>query len=263
MLGEPSRGPCVAFNRTLVRRQTIISACSCCGSTRLVATSSSHTVPFGRCVHICHALDIDAEHINEAVSLALIERCGPGSRAQNTLGDKSMSVRVLTDQVAPRRWPHDYQRRLLASLAGILLVSGAVLTGPAQAAGVHAETGEIFINPGTGFFSVTKPTYVGPGTKIKIPAGATAYLAYENGCAQRIEGARTVEVLAVSPCESGQAQTTLDAGTPTTPSATGEASTFMSPPVLLGGLVIAGGVGAALALSGGSSGSSGDKPVSP
>jgi hypothetical protein len=140
------------------------------------------------------------------------------------------------------------------------LVSGTVLTGPAQAAGVHAETGEIFINSGTGFFSVTKPTYVGPGTKIKIPAGATAYLAYENGCTQRIEGARTVEVLAVSPCESGQAQT---AGSPTTPSATGEASTFMSPPVLSGGLVIAGGVGAALALSGGSSGSGGDKPVSP
>ena len=173
-----------------------------------------------------------------------------------------MCLQVLTVQVASRRWPLEFQRCLLAGLAGVL-VSFAVLTGTAQAAAVHAETGEIFINPGTGFFSVTKPTYVPPGTKIKVPAGATAYLAYENGCTQRIEGARTVEVLTVSPCESRQAPTTGEAGTPTTPNAAEQSSTFISPPVLLGGLVIAGGVGAALALSGGSSDSSGNKPMSP
>ena len=144
-------------------------------------------------------------------------------------------------------------------VAALLAVTGVLMvSGPAQAAAVHAEAGEVFINPGSGFIPVTTTTYVAAGTTIMVPAGATAYLAYEGGCTTRIEGPRTVAVAAVPPCQPGQGQATADWAAQTSP--TGQAVDALSTPVVIGGLVVAGGVGAALALSGGGN----DKaPLSP
>lgn len=148
------------------------------------------------------------------------------------------------------------------SLLALTAVAVSVPYDRAEAAAVSPQAGSVFVNPGDGFFHVERPTYVAPGSKILVSEGGSAYLAFSAACATTIEGPRTIEVPPTPPCAAGQSSPPAgwdQAGTVTAGQTGSAASGIGTETLVIGGLVIAGGAGAAIGLSGGGGG----KPASP
>ncbi|MFZ1109166.1 MAG: hypothetical protein WAN43_12600 [Rhodomicrobium sp.] len=126
-------------------------------------------------------------------------------------------------------------RRAARVLVSAVAVA-ALLATSAEAAMLANVEGSVSVNRGDGF----RPTDGGsvvPGDRIRTGAGS-ASIVYENGCSTRIGPNQTVVVLSSPPgCNAGLKD--------------GEVApaSFGVPPILLGGLVVGGAVGLAVALS--------------
>lgn len=126
--------------------------------------------------------------------------------------------------------------RSKAIFLAILASLGAV---PALAATVHVKSGEVFIDRGKGYTPVKGSTNGSAGDTVMVLAGGAGEVVYSDGCRQPVDVGAVVTISEASPCGAanvGYADHTL----------------------IIGGLVVAGGVAAAIALSGSDS----DKPAS-
>jgi len=127
--------------------------------------------------------------------------------------------------------------RSKAILLAIVASLGAV---PAVAATVNVKGGEVFIDRGKGYTPVRGSTQGNPGDTVMVLVGGAGEIIYGDGCRQPVDVGSVVTIGQASPCSAannvGYADHTL----------------------IIGGLVVAGGVAAAIALSGGDS----DKPAS-
>lgn len=112
--------------------------------------------------------------------------------------------------------------------------------GPVWAATVNVKSGQVFIDRGQGYLRVTGPTNGQPGDTVMVMAGSTGEIVYADGCRQPVEVGSVVSITETSPCSLTNAEG------------------FADHTLIIGGLVVAGGVGAAIALSG----SDDDRPAS-
>jgi hypothetical protein len=127
--------------------------------------------------------------------------------------------------------------RFFMSLAiTALAIAGA---GPVWAATVNVKSGQVFIDRGKGYLRVTGPTDGQPGDTVMV--GSAGEIVYADGCRQPVEVGAVVSITDTSPCGATNAEG------------------FADHTLIIGGLVVAGGVGAAIALSGGGDD---DKPAS-
>jgi hypothetical protein len=102
---------------------------------------------------------------------------------------------------------------------------------PAAAASVVVKSGSAFIDRGSGYAAVRGSTNGNPGDTVMVLVGGAAEIVYEDGCRTPVDVGSVVTIGQASPCgaaSGGYADHTL----------------------IIGGLVVAGGVAAAIALSG-------------
>lgn len=110
----------------------------------------------------------------------------------------------------------------------------------ANAAILSSVQGPVSINKGSGFAAAGAGAEVSPGDQVMTGANGSATVDYGPGCSQSIGSGQVVVVPAAPACAAGAAG--MNTGT-----------------LVVGGLVVGGGVAAAIALSGGSD----KKPISP
>lgn len=136
--------------------------------------------------------------------------------------------------------------KVLAGLASMLALSSAA--GAASLTGVQ---GSIMVNSGSGYFMATGPVELKIGDMVLANPGSAGQLKFPDGCNVPLQQGVVITVGTTSPCAvhaDGQQQPGPGA------------DSFGSGALIVGGLVIAGGIGLALASGGGSSSSS---PASP
>jgi hypothetical protein len=106
----------------------------------------------------------------------------------------------------------------------------------ASAATVQVKSGEVFIDRGAGYKPVPGSAAAKAGDIVMVLAGGSGEIVYEDGCRQPVDVGAVVSVGETSPCalNSGSVDYTL----------------------VIGGVVVAGGVAAAIALSGSDGGAS-------
>lgn len=115
-------------------------------------------------------------------------------------------------------------------------VVAALLASNAQAAMLANIEGAVTVNRGNGFQPIVAGGQLAPGDRVSVGAGS-ADIVYENGCSQKIAANQVVAVLASSPpCTGGGIKDSADADPGINP-------------LLVGGLVVGGAVGLAVALS--------------
>jgi hypothetical protein len=102
---------------------------------------------------------------------------------------------------------------------------------PAAAASVNVKSGSAFIDRGSGYTEVRGATNGNPGDSVMVLAGGSAEIVYGDGCRQPVDVGAVVTIGQASPCGA----------------ATGG---YADHTLIIGGLVVAGGVAAAIALSG-------------
>lgn len=124
----------------------------------------------------------------------------------------------------------------------IAAVLGAFGSASALAATVNPLGGEVFIDRGNGYAAVQSATQGTAGDTVMVMAGSRAEVIYHDGCRQTVDVGAVVVIGETSPC----ALTDTVGGVDYT--------------LVIGGLAVAGGIAAAIALSGGDSN---DRPVSP
>ena len=135
------------------------------------------------------------------------------------------------------------------STTGTIVAVAALLLGSVQvfAATVESISGAVFVNKGQGFQAATLGTQVNPGDIVMVRNGGEALVVYGDGCQSHVKSGKTVTVGTSSPC-SAVDQSQLKPGT-------------IGPDTLLiGGVVVAAGVGVAVILS---NNDSNNKPASP
>lgn len=110
---------------------------------------------------------------------------------------------------------------------------------PAVAATVNVKGGEVFIDRGKGYTPVRGSTQGQAGDTVMALAGGAGEIVYSDGCRQPVDVGAVVTIGEASPCGAANLG-------------------YPDHTLILGGLVVAGGVAAAIALSGGDS----DKPAS-
>jgi hypothetical protein len=126
-------------------------------------------------------------------------------------------------------------RRAARSLVSAAVITALLATG-AEAAMLTNVEGSVSLNRGDGY----RPTGGGgvvPGDRVRTVAGS-ASIVYENGCSTWVGPHQTVAVLASPPPCAGGAK---DGGV--------AAPDLGAPPLLVGGLLVGGAVGLAIALS--------------
>lgn len=128
--------------------------------------------------------------------------------------------------------------------AAIGALFGAGLAMSAKADAATLTGGGLLIDTGSGYQVVAPPMEVQAGTSIIANPDGRGEILYADGCVQRVRPGEVVLVTEASPCA---------AGAPVRSTGIGDYG------LVIGGLVVGGGVIAALALSGGDS----DKPKSP
>lgn len=141
-------------------------------------------------------------------------------------------------------------KRLVALLGASALVAASFT---AEAATLDAIQGGVLVNRGAGYEVATGPTELKPGDLVIANPDGSAQVSYTDGCSVPVQAGTVVGVEAQSPCAT-QANNRPAPG-PEAPASAG----LNTSTLVIGGLVVAGGVGAALALGGGGS----DKPASP
>ena len=139
--------------------------------------------------------------------------------------------------------------RFLATLIACLFMLSA-----AHAASVEPKIGQVYIDSGNGFVPVGQLTPVEAGTVVMVTQGSVAKIWYD-GCWAKIEGPQTVRISAESACAAG----TLQGSAPASQPVTGMGA-LGTTPVIVGGILVAGGVAAAIAIA---NRDNDDKPASP
>ncbi len=114
-----------------------------------------------------------------------------------------------------------------------------VMAVQASAATVQPTAGQVYVDRGQGYVPVSGPTTVKPGDVVMVTAGGSAQVIYKDACAQAVSVGSVVVVAAVPPCAAN-------------------APGGVDYTLIVGGVLVAGGIGAAIALSGDD-----DKPISP
>lgn len=123
-------------------------------------------------------------------------------------------------------------------------VSAALFGATAHAAQVIPTAGSVFIDRGTGYTEVKAPTEGKNGDVVIALVGGSGEVVYSDGCRAKVEVGNVVTITEPSPCAALNNTNSTVGGVDTT--------------LIIGGVAVAGGVAAAIALSGGS-----DKPASP
>ena len=88
--------------------------------------------------------------------------------------------------------------RMFSALVALSIV---LVATSAQAATVTAEKGQVLLNQGNGYKLVTQPTEAAPGHLVIANPGASARIAYPDGCSVRVQPGSVFAVAALSPCE--------------------------------------------------------------
>lgn len=125
----------------------------------------------------------------------------------------------------------------------VITIVLSLMSGPAAAATLTVLQGNVLVNRGTGYQLVSGASEVAPGDQVFADPDGQAMLAYPDGTSTVVEPGNVVSVT-----ESGAA-----------PVAAGALNTST---LIIGGAVVAGGVGLALGASGGGGGGK-DHPASP
>ncbi len=131
-----------------------------------------------------------------------------------------------------------FEKLILAVMSMVLLVV------PTHAAQVIPTEGSVVIDRGSGYAPVSAPTEGKTGDVVIALVGGSGEIVYSDGCRAKVEVGEVVTITETSPCALANNTTTAPAGIDTT--------------LIIGGVAVAGGVAAAIALSGDS-----DKPASP
>jgi hypothetical protein len=113
---------------------------------------------------------------------------------------------------------------------GVAVISTFCLVSPAFAATVQVTSGEVFIDRGTGYRTVSGTATAKPGDTVMAKVGGTAVVIYDDGCRQQVDVGSVVTVSETSPCG-------------------GTGALYPDHTLLIGGLVVGGVVGLAIALS--------------
>lgn len=125
----------------------------------------------------------------------------------------------------------------------LMLLPIFILAGSASSfAATVTPNGDVYIDRGTGYQQVPGPIEAKAGDIVMAMAGGTATISYENGCMQTVSVGAVAVISEIPPC-AGE----------TTSTPPGEDYTL-----IIGGVAVAGGVAAAIALSGDD-----DPPASP
>ena len=103
----------------------------------------------------------------------------------------------------------------------------------AYAATINVKSGPLYIDRGDGYKPVASSVQGKAGDTVMVTAGGSGEIVYDDGCRQPVEIGAVVVIGTASPC----------VGAETAP---------VDHTLIIGGLVVAGGVAAAIALSGGS-----------
>jgi hypothetical protein len=175
--------------------------------------------------------------------------------------------------------------RVLVGLASMMAMHGA-----AGAVSLSSVQGSVMVNPGTGYYLTISPVELKPGDLVMVNPGSSAQLSFPDGCNSPLVPGSVVAVGSVSPCATnggqseragqveqthgqlpeGQAPGQVPEGQaagepPVGPEAAGQAVAtaggYGTGTLILGGAVVAGGVGLAVAMGG--KGGSSSKPASP
>ena len=125
--------------------------------------------------------------------------------------------------------------RMTATVAAFVGVT-LLLSAPAGAATLSGSG--LMIDTGSGYHNVSAPIDVAPGTSVIATPDGEGVIRYADGCEQRVRRGEVAIVLDASPCEAGLIR-------PDTGMRIGEYG------LIIGGIVVGGGVIAAIALSGG------------
>ncbi len=144
------------------------------------------------------------------------------------------------------------------SRALVGFVSALLLSGQVQAATLSGVQGSVMVNPGDGYYLTTGPTTLKPGDLVMLNPGGAAQLLFADGCHVPLQVGAVFTVGANSPCAAQFGQGQQPSETPS--QATGG---FDTGTLLIGVAVVAGGVGLAVALSGGGSSGGSSTPASP
>jgi hypothetical protein len=107
------------------------------------------------------------------------------------------------------------------------------------AAATVTPSGNVYIDRGAGYQAIAGPVEAKPGDVVMAMAGGNATITYDTGCQQAVDVGAVVVVSEVAPCVA-------------------DVSPGVDYTLVIGGVAVAGGVAAAIALSGGD-----DKPASP
>ncbi len=142
------------------------------------------------------------------------------------------------------------------STTGTLVAVAAVLLGTIQtlAATVDGISGPVFVNKGRGFQTVTAATQINPGDIVMARDGGRAEVIYADGCRTRVEAGQPVSVASSGGIKDGGVELSPCAADGRVAGAGGIAPGAL----LVGGVVVAAGIGAAVILSNNDS-----KPSSP
>jgi hypothetical protein len=150
-------------------------------------------------------------------------------------------------------------------IAFSLTLMGVATVGSvgAQAATVSNKAGTVLVSRGDGFVAVTAGVEAGPGTQVMVRPGGMATIAYGGGCMVRI-GPGLWPVQAKPPCAEGIAVVDFtgrmnQGAPPEEPLEEGPPAISPTTGLVIGGALVAGGVGLALILSQNDN----DKPASP
>jgi hypothetical protein len=128
----------------------------------------------------------------------------------------------------------------------VLATVVATLTATAaQAALLTGVEGQVSVNRGNGFERVTAPTDVKPGDRVMVGPAGNAKIVYNEACTARIQASTVIVVAKTVPCQLSA----LDAAAHGTDTAgPGAGVGGLGNGLLIGGALIAGGVGLAILL---------------
>ncbi len=137
-------------------------------------------------------------------------------------------------------------KRLIALIGVASLTLASVA---AEAAMLDLIQGEVLVNRGGGYEDVNGPTELKPGDLVIANPGGSAQVVYADG--------------SIVPVQPGTVVTVGESAAAAAAEATAAAGSLSTSTLVVGGLVVAGGVGLAVALSNKGSDSKDDKPASP
>lgn len=91
-------------------------------------------------------------------------------------------------------------RRATWMVAAAAIAMGSIA---AEAATVTAESGEVFVNAGTGYAPLAGAVDAKVGTQVLLRKDAVAQIAYGDSCTVKLGSGRVWQVAAKVPCEAG------------------------------------------------------------